>query len=161
MGMACPGLGNRCAAKGVWGLSAFLASGSCLELPLGSDVLLEHEQPPHPGPVRWAVPGSLFLVTAEPGIPSLTASLPPQVRALRDPLHRRRLPGLQGLFCGPSQGHCVGKGQCRATLPQWAQGLRVGRHGRAGGAGNPVPSLQPSVPAEHLWLGLAEHRSCG
>lgn len=66
----------------------------------------------------------------------------PQVRALWDPLHRRRLPGLQGLFCGPSQGHRVGKGQGRAPL---SQGPGQGQLGPRACGGSPVPSSPLSL----------------
>lgn len=52
-GMAYPWTGQQgCCGFGVWGLSEFLAAGSCLELPRLCDMLLEQEQPPHhPGSV--------------------------------------------------------------------------------------------------------------
>ncbi|XP_064911490.1 general transcription factor 3C polypeptide 2 isoform X6 [Columba livia] len=61
------------------------------------------------------------------------------LRALRDPLHRRRVLGLQGIFCGPSQGDRVEyfwlglaeHGGCR------------GHHWRAGGCGVARPGRQP------------------
>lgn len=116
-------------------------------------MLLEQEQPPHPGPVLWGDGLCLalaFLVTAESGFPCLILSLPPQVWALWDPLHRRRVPGLQGLFCGPSQGHRVGKGQCRATLSQWAAQHQLGRRacgwGDSAGLGVVGTPCPPSSP---------------
>lgn len=157
-GCPTPGLGSSFAAKGVWGPSEFLASWLY-------DMLLQREQPPHPGAVLWG--GGLclalaFLVTAESGTPCLILPLPQQVWALWDPLHRRRVPGLQGLFCGSSQGHRVGKGQCRASgqlSTSWGPGLAGGVTLSSWGCWEPR-ALQPSVPAEHLWLGLAEHGGC-
>ncbi|XP_075271270.1 general transcription factor 3C polypeptide 2 isoform X5 [Opisthocomus hoazin] len=61
------------------------------------------------------------------------------LRSLWDPLHRRRVLGLQGLFRGPSQGDCVE--HLRLGL---AEHGGCGRHhGRAGGCGAARPGRQP------------------
>ncbi|XP_054051664.1 general transcription factor 3C polypeptide 2 isoform X8 [Rissa tridactyla] len=76
------------------------------------------------------------------------------LRSLWDPLHRRRVLGLQGLFCGPSEGDCVE----HIWLGLAEHGGRRRHHRRAVGCGAARPGRQP--PQRQALLGPQIYPPC-